>query len=66
MRLLNVRTLQIGTFHGEDVPSSAMSHTCGDEEILFEELNSPMSENKAGYPKIEKACGVARIDTCCI
>jgi hypothetical protein len=75
MRLLHCQTLDIQAFFGKDTPVYAiLSHTWGNEEVLFEEWGSERCKHKAGYEKIVKTCELARqdgyeyawIDTCCI
>ncbi len=40
MRLLNTKTLRLELFLGENIPKYAiLSHTWGEAEILFEDLN---------------------------
>jgi hypothetical protein len=51
-----------------------LSHTWGDGEVTFQELDQPASRSKAGFAKIENTCNLARkqgfewawVDTCCI
>jgi hypothetical protein len=80
MRLLNTTTRELETFNGpgQDVPPYAiLSHTWGQEEVLFKDMkpkNHEAAKGKAGYNKIEKVCiqalrdgyGYIWIDTCCI
>jgi len=78
MRLLNTTTLHLSEFPGCYVPSYAiLSHTWGEEEISFQDVQSPYSDavrDKAGYEKLRNCCKLAKeqgfefvwIDTCCI
>ncbi|KAK7471197.1 hypothetical protein VKT23_002607 [Stygiomarasmius scandens] len=78
MRLLNTTTLHLSEFPGCHVPPYAiLSHTWGEEEISFQDIQSPHSNamrGKAGYKKLQGCCSLARqegfefiwIDTCCI
>ncbi|MCJ1278410.1 hypothetical protein MMC21_006226 [Puttea exsequens] len=75
MRLLNTSTLQLHEFIGDKVPDYAiLSHTWGDEEVLFQDLPKMESRGLAGFPKISGCCSLAAsegwqyvwIDTCCI
>ncbi|KAI1327456.1 heterokaryon incompatibility protein-domain-containing protein [Xylariaceae sp. FL0255] len=82
MRLLNVETLKLETFqssrYSSDVPKYAiLSHTWGENEILFchiESLNKSQLENMKSYSKVRSSCFQARmdgfthiwIDSCCI
>jgi hypothetical protein len=83
MRLLNARTLRLEYFHDQDsAPKYAiLSHTWGDDEILFQDLDPAKNpeEGKLATTKssVEKVLGAARealsdgytyiwIDSCCI
>jgi len=78
MRLLNTKTLELEDSPGEPPPRYAiLSHTWGDDEVVYEDMRSPVRpgiESKAGWSKITGACATARrdnhpyiwIDTCCI
>jgi hypothetical protein len=74
MRLLNVQTLKLESFLGQVPPYAILSHTWGNEEVQFDELNSASAQGKVGYQKIHSACTKANedghsyvwIDTCCI
>ena len=78
MRLLDTKTLELEDFRGEPPPRYAiLSHTWGDDEVVYEDMRSPIApaiESKAGWAKITGACATARrddhpyiwIDTCCI
>ncbi|KAJ0303850.1 hypothetical protein COL516b_006292 [Colletotrichum fioriniae] len=74
MRLLETETLTLHEFVEGQVPKYAiLSHTWGEEEVLFRDLGNGPSD-KAGWTKIQSACRVAHdrgydwlwIDTCCI
>ncbi|KAI3547734.1 HET domain-containing protein [Colletotrichum abscissum] len=74
MRLLETETLTLHEFVEGHVPEYAiLSHTWGEEEVLFRDLENGPSD-KAGWIKIQSACRVAYkrgydwiwIDTCCI
>jgi hypothetical protein len=81
MRLLNVETLQLKTFSGNDVPDYVvLSHTWEDE-VTFEDIakeaisdESASCRQKSGFSKIQGACNKAAshgyqwiwIDSCCI
>jgi hypothetical protein len=75
MRLLNTSTIQFREFHGSQVPYYAiLSHTWGEEEVSFDEMQDGKGKDKAGYKKIADCCALAAsdgwdyvwIDTCCI
>jgi hypothetical protein len=81
MRLLHTRTLRLETFNGPKFPLYAiLSHTWGEDEILFEHFESSNDREtkmeKKDWNKISNACQKARqhhpplqyiwIDTCCI
>jgi hypothetical protein len=74
MRLVNTETLQLGDFSGlESAPPFAiLSHTWGEQECSFSDMQDPKVALRAGYAKIEHCCEQARkdglqwawIDTC--
>lgn len=77
MRLINTRTLKLEEFNEVNRPPYAiLSHTWGDEEITFQQMQGDTSQlaRKAGYQKIVGTCNVALrsnlkyawVDTCCI
>jgi hypothetical protein len=55
-------------------PYTILSHTWGEGEVSFQELQSGTGESKAGYDKIRGCCEIAAsdgfeyalVDTCCI
>ncbi|KAI6086493.1 HET-domain-containing protein [Hypoxylon rubiginosum] len=77
MWLLNAKTLTL-QFFLEDVapPYAILSHTWGDAEITFTDVQDPQQayKQKEGWTKVEKCCRQALqdgfeyvwIDTCCI
>lgn len=79
MWLINVDTLQLENFVGNDVwttrPYAILSHTWEDEEVTHQDMRDlSLARNKVGFWKIEKTCeqakedrlGYAWVDTCCI
>ncbi|KAH8196660.1 hypothetical protein TruAng_009184 [Truncatella angustata] len=78
MLLLHTRTFQLRGFEGRDIPKYAiLSHTWGDDEILFQDLSEPQSptwRQKQAFGKVAGSCRKASdhgydwiwIDTCCI
>lgn len=75
MRLLDSTTLQLKEFPGSAIPQYAiLSHTWGDEEILFADVENGTARRKRGYRKLVNCCKRAKmdgyqwvwIDTCCI
>ena len=77
MYLLNTLSLTHHRFLGDKVPPYAiLSHTWGDEEVLFQDIAKLISEfqHLKGFSKIAKCCALARsdgweyvwIDNCCI
>ena len=79
MRLLNTDTLQLELFMSEEKPQYAiLSHTWGDEEITFEDVERGRSHllanPKMALRKVQESARIARednlayiwIDTCCI
>lgn len=74
MRLLNTTTLELVNFI-KDVPQYViLSHTWGDGEVTFDDIDKPYAKDLAGYRKIVHCCQQAVIDgfdwawidTCCI
>jgi hypothetical protein len=75
MRLLNVKSKRLETFNARQVPSYAiLSHTWGDKELTFEDLNSSRLFRQSLPLKVSDSCAKAQaeglryvwIDTCCI
>lgn len=78
MRLLDTSTLKLHEFYDEAIPQYAiLSHTWGEEEVSFHDLQNKTPEQLdgwKGYMKIKACCAVAAssrykyvwIDTCCI
>ncbi|KAI0487382.1 heterokaryon incompatibility protein-domain-containing protein [Xylaria cf. heliscus] len=74
MHLLNVHTRQLQEFFERIPPYAILSHTWGEDEVLFQDLSTPGHERKLGYRKIEGCCQQAIrdgfnfvwVDTCCI
>ncbi|KAH6894580.1 heterokaryon incompatibility protein-domain-containing protein [Thelonectria olida] len=78
MRLLHTSTFQLEYFQGSGCPKYAiLSHTWGDDEILFSDVQSRHSRSwrkKRAFAKLQGCCKKAKqsgydyvwIDTCCI
>jgi hypothetical protein len=78
MRLLRQDSngqLILSTFFNDNSPPYAiLSHTWGDDEVLFDDLRNGTAESKRGYAKIIKCYNLALehgfeyvwVDTCCI
>ncbi|OGM48146.1 hypothetical protein ABOM_002928 [Aspergillus bombycis] len=75
MRLLNTHTIQLVEFPPDRILRYAiLSHTWGDDEVLFTDMQHHTEQTKSSWPKIQGACAQARsdglnyiwIDTCCI
>ena len=75
MRLLNSTNLQLKDFFADQIPIYAiLSHTWGDCEVSFGDIQNGGAECKTGYEKIRRSCqqpaaqrlGYIWIDTCCI
>lgn len=73
MRLLNAQTLELVESFGQNVPRYAiLSHTWGEQEVTFADLQSGKYMKKRGYYKISNTLRRARddklewawIDTC--
>jgi len=62
MRLLSVHTLKVTEF-GQDVPPYAiLSHTWGNKEISFVEIQEGTGIDLEGYRKVFECCRQARHD----
>ena len=79
MWLLNVDTLELEEFIGNNIPPYAiLSHTWGSEEVSFSEMKKTKYRKyarlKKGFFKIEGCCAQAKksgfawawVDSCCI
>jgi hypothetical protein len=75
MRLIHTTTLQLKEFFEPDIPPYAiLSHTWGNEEVLFQEMEKEETSTKQGLKKIQNFCAEAKrhgyeygwVDTCCI
>ncbi|KAL6399495.1 hypothetical protein AUP68_18043 [Ilyonectria robusta] len=73
MRLIDVSTITLKDFVGQNIPRYAiLSHTWGEDELLFEDLNR--GTPKRGLQKVLDTCRQAKldnidyvwVDTCCI
>ena len=63
MRLVNVKTLELEDFLGQDVPPYAvLSHTWEKDEVGFADFYKDSSYDKSGYDKIRKSCESAARD----
>jgi len=75
MRLLHSMTLKLVEFSEKEIPLYAiLSHTWGEGEVSFQDMQGVNADQKAGYDKIQRCCEVAAadgfeyawVDTCCI
>jgi len=75
MRLLDTTTFELCEFFDRKIPPYAiLSHTWGEGEVSFQELQSGDGVFKRGYAKIRSCCELAAsdgfeyawVDTCCI
>ncbi|KAI0897565.1 HET-domain-containing protein [Annulohypoxylon nitens] len=75
MRLLNAESITLHEFQGSKIPKYAiLSHTWGDDEVSFQDLQAGKGPGKEGYKKIVFTCRQALlhglewvwVDTCCI
>ncbi|KAI0528372.1 heterokaryon incompatibility protein-domain-containing protein [Xylaria digitata] len=77
LRLLDTKTYEVKEFFDENIPPYAiLSHTWGDEEVTFQDIQSVevARQQQPGFAKVEGACALASseghtyiwIDTCCI
>jgi len=62
MRLLNTLTRELTLFTSDDgiPPYAILSHTWGEDEVLFQDMQSQGVELKQGYRKIKYACDQAQ------
>ncbi|KAF2636549.1 HET-domain-containing protein, partial [Massarina eburnea CBS 473.64] len=74
MYLLNTSTLKLKSFLEDIPPYVILSHTWGDGEVTFDDIDQPRAKEMKGYSKITGCCKQAVldgfewvwIDTCCI
>ncbi|OJJ75241.1 hypothetical protein ASPBRDRAFT_193893 [Aspergillus brasiliensis CBS 101740] len=75
MRLLNANTRELEDFMSHDIPPYAiLSHTWGNDEVSFQDMQASTVTEKEGYAKIQQSCERALqdglnyvwVDTCCI
>lgn len=77
MRLINVHTRKLESFYDELPMYAILSHTWGEDEVIFADMQNPSSlqtTSKAGFNKVARACEQALrdsydyvwIDTCCM
>ena len=75
MRLLHVDELSLREFIGDKIPVYAiLSHTWGDDEVSFQDMQSARAKKRKSYPKLLGTCKRAKrdgyewvwVDTCCI
>ena len=75
MRLLRTTDLSLVDFAPDSIPRYAiLSHTWGDDEVLYEDIMNGCAREKKACAKVEQACLIAQearykyiwIDTCCI
>ena len=77
MRLLYVDNLELQTFYDTIPPYVILSHTWGEQEVSFTDIQTPFAKSttsKRGFEKIARCCKQAKtdgydyawIDTCCI
>jgi hypothetical protein len=75
MHLLDSKTLKLKEFRENQIPKYAiLSHTWGEDEISFQDMQQGSANTKAGYMKIQFSRAQAAddgidyfwVDTCCI
>jgi hypothetical protein len=75
MRLLNAITAKLEDFNYDRIPPYAiLSHTWGQDEVSFQNIQRPLALLGCGYEKIKYCCDQALkdgynyiwVDTCCI
>ncbi|KAG6995749.1 hypothetical protein G7Y79_00042g078540 [Physcia stellaris] len=75
MRLLHASSLELKDFPANLIPPYAiLSHTWGEDEVLYTDIQEGKPKGNAGYKKIQQSCKRAAadgyeyvwVDTCCI
>lgn len=76
MRLIDTDTLQLQLFAGDAPPYAILSHTWGEGEVTFQDMEKGrhFAMQLQGFAKIERCCSQAKrdgyawawVDTCCI
>ena len=81
MRLLNIHTLKLQEFEGDEIPPYIVtSHRWGKDEATYKDVLKDKNKHTVGYEKIKQFCKAAKsqylqgveppewlwIDTCCI
>lgn len=75
MRLLQSSSVELKDFSANQIPPYAiLSHTWGEDEVLFTDIQEGKAEEKAGYEKLRQSCKrtvedgyeYVWVDTCCI
>ncbi|KAI8673531.1 HET domain-containing protein [Fusarium keratoplasticum] len=75
MRLLDASSYELTEFPGNNIPPYViLSHTWGEEEVLFPDIQNKTAQSKKGFNKLVSCCQKAAedgfkwvwIDTCCI
>lgn len=80
MWLIDARTRQLKAFVGDRVPAyNILSHTWGDEEVTFQDMQNGVADQRKAFHKIVETCRLslnppegtrvcewAWVDTCCI
>jgi hypothetical protein len=74
MRLINVETLQLEDFAGQQPGYAILSHTWGVDEVTYDDMVAKSNLHKSGWVKIQHICRQAYedgtkyvwVDTCCI
>jgi hypothetical protein len=74
MPLLNTLTLKLKQYIKDIPPYAILSHTWGDEEVTFDDIDKPCATSIKEYQKIRGSCELVRkdgfewiwVDTCCI
>jgi hypothetical protein len=64
MRFLQSKTFQLKEFIGDDhvPPYAILSHTWGDEEVVYQDLHNNSFQQKPGFRKIKYCCYQAAKD----
>jgi hypothetical protein len=61
MRLLNTGSLKLKDFPPSQIPPYViLSHTWGEEEVLFEDIQRGTAKSKKGFTKVKGCCKKAK------
>lgn len=65
MRLLHTTKFHLVEFHNQNIlpptipPYAILSHTWGEGEVLFQDVQQGLAQSRRGYEKVAGACALA-------